>query len=170
MLLHSDFQNGIPQLSLFHRTFQIAAGVGAAKMWKDPDFGTRSYSTRRIQGSIPKDKNYWRDILRQGLVPLCFYQQRRATDLISYTLQWTTTGVCFLLTLRAANWYRRVAGGTASERLQPWIKEFLASNLKAAAGTDLENTILVAYQVGMWRQDTWQQCPQVSKTPLKQKC
>lgn len=31
MLLHSDFQNGSPQLSLFHRTFLIAAGVGAAK-------------------------------------------------------------------------------------------------------------------------------------------
>lgn len=57
-ILHSDFQNGSPQLSLFHRTFQIAAGVGAAKMWKDTDFGTRSYSTR-IQGSTPKDKNYW---------------------------------------------------------------------------------------------------------------
>lgn len=26
------------------------ADVGAAEMWKDPDFGTRSYSTR-IQGS-----------------------------------------------------------------------------------------------------------------------
>lgn len=54
-ILHSDFQNGSPQLSFFHRTFQIAAGVGAAKMWKDTDFGTRSYSTR-IQGSTPKDK------------------------------------------------------------------------------------------------------------------
>lgn len=94
-ILHSDFQNGSPQLSLFHRTFQIAAGVGAAKMWKDTDFGTRSYSTR-IQGSTPKDKNYWWDLLRQGLVPLCFYQQRRATDFVSYTLRWTTTGVCFL--------------------------------------------------------------------------
>lgn len=31
MLLHSDFQNGSPPLSLFHRTFQIAADVGAAK-------------------------------------------------------------------------------------------------------------------------------------------
>lgn len=69
MLLHSDFQNGSPPLSLFHRTFQIAADVCAAKTWKDPDFGTRSYSTR-IQGSTPKDKNYWRYLLKQGLVPL----------------------------------------------------------------------------------------------------
>lgn len=166
-ILHSDFQNGSPQLSLFHRTFQIAAGVGAAKMWKDTDFGTRSYSTR-IQGSTPKDKNYRWDLLRQGLVPLCFYQQRRATDLISYTLRWTTTGVCFLflsgLPTGTGEWQ-----GTASERLQPWIKEFLAGNPKAAAGTDLENTVLVIHRVGMWRQDTWQ-CPLVSKTPLKQKC
>lgn len=114
MLLHSDFQNGSPQLFLFHRTSRTA-GVGAATMWKDPDFGTRSYSTR-IQGSTPKDKNYWRDLLRQGLVPLCFCQQKRATDLISYTLQWNTTEVCFLWTLRAANWYRKGAGVLQARR------------------------------------------------------
>lgn len=95
MLLHSDFQNGSLSLSLFHRTFQIAADVGATKTWKDPDFGTRSYSTR-IQGSIPKDKNYWHYLLKQGFVPFLVSLQRRATDLVSYTLQWTAAEVCVL--------------------------------------------------------------------------
>lgn len=107
MLLHSDFQNGSPPLSLFHRTFQIAAGVGAAKTWKDPDFGTRSYSTR-IQGSTPKDKNYWRYLLKQGLVPL-FLSAEKSHRLFP-TLFSGPPQRFASFELRAADWHRRVAG------------------------------------------------------------
>lgn len=109
-------------------------------------------------------QNYWRYLLKQGLVPLFLSAEKSHRLLVSYTLQWTATEVCFLWT-QGCRLAQENGRGTESERLQLWAKEFLASDPKAAAGTDLENTI----KVGMWRQDTWQ-CPQVSKTEVLASC
>lgn len=111
------FSKWQPTAVLFHRTFQIAAGVGTAKMWKDPDFGTRSYSTR-IQGSTPKDKNYWRDLLRAGLGAPLFSSAEK-----SHRLNFLDSSVdhhrgLFPFNSQGCQLVQESGRGTASEMLQ----------------------------------------------------
>ncbi|EGW12224.1 hypothetical protein I79_010512 [Cricetulus griseus] len=86
-------------------------------MWKDPDFGTRSYSTR-IQGSTPKDKNYWRDLLKQGLVPLFLSAEKSHRPNFLYSSVDHHRGL-FPLNSQGCQLVQESGRGTASERLQP---------------------------------------------------
>lgn len=87
------------------------ADVGAAEMWEDPDFGTRSYSTR-IQGSNAQIREVIGEVFTGMAWRPSVSTSRDEPQTWSPHSQLTTTEVSFFPALKFAK------QGTMAERLK----------------------------------------------------